>query len=266
MDEESRKQEARGFLLGGRLIPIKREGNKVFARTLRFGEEDKGETVHLNAGDQLIIPAGELVINSRAIDADVKKGLGGYAPVANTVWTWYRIVGEELGYFLFLFSLARRIDSTHLLWTHAIGELEDARTKYGIPERMGFYGALGVAEATIIALHRGIDMAFSLIDQFSLDIEISDNIESIRNTIKEMRDAFEHIDSRAKGRVGMQEKEDPDALTIFSQPDFMESGILSYKEYSLNFHDDIIEVLLQCREFIMQTIDARVKSKTTEEN
>ena len=86
MDENSQRQESGEFLLNTRLIPIRREGNKVFARTLRFGEEDTGEAVQLNAGDQLIIPPGELVIDSRVIDSQNMKGRGGYVPVANTVW------------------------------------------------------------------------------------------------------------------------------------------------------------------------------------
>ena len=85
------KQTQDEFLTSGRLIPIGREGNKVFARTLRPGEEDTGEVVHLEPGDQLVIPPGGLVIDSREIDARSTKGIGGYAPVANTVWTWYQI-------------------------------------------------------------------------------------------------------------------------------------------------------------------------------
>ena len=87
MEKDDSKQPEGEFLTAGRLIPIGREGNKVFARTLRLGEEDTGEVVNLEPGDELVIPAGGLVVDSRAIDAQSTKGLGGYAPVANTVWT-----------------------------------------------------------------------------------------------------------------------------------------------------------------------------------
>ena len=148
------------FLIGGRLVPIRREGNKVYARTLRLGEEDTGEVIHLNPGDQLIIPKGGLVVDSRQIDTQSVKGLGGYAPVANTVWTWYRIVGEELFFYLFLFSLARRIDAAHALWALAIQEREKAIREGAIPRRTGFFNALGTSEVAIIALHRGITRYF----------------------------------------------------------------------------------------------------------
>ena len=73
------------FMLGGRLIPTKREGNKVYARTLRWGEDDPGETVHLETGDQLIIPAGDLVIDTRQIDSMSPVGVGGYAIQSQTL-------------------------------------------------------------------------------------------------------------------------------------------------------------------------------------
>ena len=212
------------FLTSGRLVPIRREGYKVYARTLRPGEEDTGEGVHLNAGDQLIIPKGGLVIDSEEIDAQSAKGLGGYAPVANTVWTSYSIVGEKLFFYLFLFSLARRIDAAHALWALAIQEREKAKREGAIPQRSGFFNALGTSEVAIIALHRGITMVQSLIDKYCTDLELPDSVKKIRTAVEEMRNAFEHIDDRAEARVGMSRKVDLDALTIFDQPDFIESS------------------------------------------
>ena len=81
------------------------------------GEEDTGEAIHLEKGDKLVIPPGELVIDSRDIDEYYNpKGPGGYRPVANTVWSWYQVATERLGFFLFLFAFARRVDAAHALW------------------------------------------------------------------------------------------------------------------------------------------------------
>ena len=113
MDRAPIEQPGGEFLTSGRIVLDRREGNKVFVRTLRPDEEDTGEGVNIRAGEQLIFEAGALVINSREIDTHSVKGRGGYAPVANTVWTWYQIVGEQLGFFLFFFSLARRVDAAH---------------------------------------------------------------------------------------------------------------------------------------------------------
>ena len=100
-NDEAERQRGGEFLTSGRIVPVRREGNKVFVRTLRQGEEDTGEAVNVRAGDRVIFEPGALVIDSRQIDAQSTEGLGGYAPVANTVWTWYRVVGEEVGFFVF---------------------------------------------------------------------------------------------------------------------------------------------------------------------
>ena len=59
-------QKDDNFLFAGRLVPLGRKGNIVYARNLRPGEEDTGEVVHVKAGEELVIPAGELIIDSRA--------------------------------------------------------------------------------------------------------------------------------------------------------------------------------------------------------
>lgn len=84
-----RDQHQEAFLYSGRIVPIKRESNIVYARTLRRGdEEDTGEVVDLQPGDRLVIPKGEFQVDSRDIDEHFNpKGLGGYRPVANTVWS-----------------------------------------------------------------------------------------------------------------------------------------------------------------------------------
>lgn len=259
MEEKSNKQSDGEFLVGGRIVPVRREGNKVFVRTLRHGEEDTGGSVQLQAGHQLVFETGAFVIDSRQIDAQSPKGFGGYAPVANTVWTWYQIVSEKWDFVLFLFALARRVDAAHGLWVAAIQARNKAREEGGIPRRPGFFNELAMAEVAVIALHRGIKMVYSLIKTFNLELDMPDNIQEIRPAVEEIRHAFEHIDDRAQGRVGRSPKMHPDALTIFHQPDFFESSILRYKEHSLNFEEDVISALLACRELVMAAIDARAK-------
>lgn len=260
MNDYAETQPGGEFLTSGRIVPVRREGNKVFIRTLRQGEEDTGEAVNIRAGDRLIFEPGALVIDSRQIDAQSAQGLGGYSPVANTVWTWYRIIGEEVSFFVFFFALARRIDAAHALWALAIQERERANEEGAISRRTGLLNAMAAAEVAIIALHRGFTMVDSLIVRFRLDLEVPQGVRRIREAIREMRNAFEHIDERAEGRIGRSKEFDPEALTIFDQPDFISSALLSYKGYSLNFEEEVISALLECREFIMRAIDARASS------
>ena len=250
-------------LVLGRLVPVRREGKKVFARTLRYGEEDTGEAVHLEAGDQLIVAKGDFSINSRQIDEQSVPGLGGYAPVANTVYTWYNIIGgETLEFYLFFFSLARRIDAAHSLWTRATQERERGKEEGAIPGRIGYLNALASAEMAIIALHCGISMVATIVDKYCPDLEVPGSVKAISDTVAEMRKGFEHIDERAQGKVGRSGKDDFDALTIFDQTDFIESFVLRYKGLTLDFGVEILPALLDSRELIMNVIDFRASSQT----
>ena len=244
-----------------RLVPDGREGNKVFARSLRPGEVDTGEAVHVEAGEELAIRAGGFSVGSDEIDALSPLGMGGYAPVANTIWTWHQFKGEQLGYFLFIFGFARRLDAAHRSWSEAMKDRENAISEGGFARRAGFFNALATAEVTIVALHRATTMAETLVQKHCPDLAVPNEVQEIQPALKEMRDAFEHIDERAEGKVGMNRKLDSGALSIFDQPDFVESVVLRYKEYSLNFDGDVLAALLACRKLIVESIDSRALAR-----
>lgn len=263
MEGDTTSPSSGELLLTGRLVPAGRDGNKIFARMLRPGEEDPGESVHLNPGEQLVIPAGGLVIDSREIDAMSPRGLGGYAPVANTVWTWYAIVGEDPEFLRFFCALARRIDAAHGSWARGVRELERARQTPGIAGRAAALSAHATAESTIIALNRGITMVDSLKARFCPSLEIPESIEKVRTALQELRNAFEHIDERSEGKVGLGGKLQPEALSAFDQPDFRRSPTLHYGSHQLNFETDIIAALVDGREMLMQAIDERASQRSS---
>ena len=249
------------FLIAGRLVPLGRKGNIIYARSLRPGEIDTGEGVHVKAGEELVIPAGELTFDSREVDAYYNPARpGGYAPVANTVWTWYQIAPVKQGFFLYIFALARRTDAAHALWASAIQARDDAREAKGIPQRQGALNALATAEMALIALHRCFEMVYGLTEKFCPGLEVPDSVDKIRDPVTEIRHAFEHIDERAQGKVN-QHKTHPDALTIFNQPDFVNSSVLQYKTHILNLETEVIAALLDCREFIINAIDERAEDR-----
>ena len=261
VDDETQDSSAE-LLFHSRLVPDGREGNKVFARSLRPGEEDTGQGVHICAGEQLIIRADGLVINSDEIDALSPKGYGGYAPVANTVWTWYRIVGEQVGFFVYLYALARRLDAAHAAWELAMRERDKASSEGAIGQRIGFFRALSEAEVAIIALNRSMNMLLQFNGVFPLGLEIPDSLRKLEPTVKEMRDAFEHIDERAQGKINQRGKMDAEALTIFDQPDFIGASMLHYRGRDLHFYEDVLAALLSCRELVLKVIDLRAAAQT----
>ena len=249
------EQSPDNFLFAKRVVPVRREGNNVIVRTLRHGEEDTGESVEIREGDRIVIEAGGLEISTEEIDSWSPKGFGGYAPVADTVWTWYQIAPTQAGFFFFLFSLARRLDSTHSLWAQAVQEIQTQK------ERIQIFSALASAEMTVIALHRVIMMTKTLATDYCPDLEIPPNIQNIEVMVREMRNAFEHIDERAKGKPGKSESA-WDALTIFIQPDFTSATRLRYKNHVLDFDKDVKKALLDCRGMVMQAVDSRVPIDT----
>ena len=263
MTNESDKHDQDAFLISGRVVPIRRKGNIVYARTLRRSEEDTGEAVHLETGDRIVFPAGEFVIDSRDMDEHFNpKGPGGYRPVANTVWSWYRIAPERLGFFLFLFALARRTDAAHALWALAVEARDKARTDGGIPQRLAHFKALAAAEVAIVALGRCYRMVNALVDIHCPELRVPESVANTQEAVLEMRNAFEHIDERAEGEVGGG-RFDADALTIFNQPEFVMSSILQYKDHRLDFETDVIAALVDCRELVMEAIDARAKQQAS---
>ena len=111
----------------------------------------------------------------------------------------------------------------------------------------------------IIALGRCYRMVCGLIKNHCPELQVPDSVTKTLKAVQEMRNAFEHIDERAEGKVRPGGKVDSDAFTIFNQPDFVESSILRYKAHELNFESDVIAALVDCRELIMDAIDARAK-------
>ena len=254
--------EAGSFIYAGRLVEMKRDGNTVYARTLRRGEEETGEGLHVGKGERLTIPKGEMVIDSRDVDEYHNPvGVGDYRPIANTVWAWHQFVTEQLGFFLFFFALARRIDAAHALWASAIEARDSARERRGsVAAQQAHFAALGAAEITIIALGRCYRMVSGLVERFCPELSVPDSVVETSAAVKAMRDAFEHIDERAGGKVKIG-KLHPEALTIFDQPDFVASSMLRYRQHELDFESQVIRALVECRELLMDAIDARAMQR-----
>ena len=249
------------FLYAGRLVEAKREGNTVYARPLRRGEEDTGEGVDVPAGDRLVLI--EMDPDPRDVDEYHNPvGLSGYRPIANTVWAWHQFGTEQLGFFLFIFALARRTDAAHSLWATAIQTRDTARGEQGsISARQAHFAALGAAEMTSIALGRCYRMVDGLIEKFCPGLSVPDSVAETSAAVKAMRDAFEHIDERAVGKVKIGTLH-PEALTIFDQSDFVASSILRYRQHQLNFESQVIQALVDCRELIMDAIEDRVTQRS----
>ena len=85
-------------------------------------------------------------------------------------------------------------------------------------------------------------------------------VSNMKPAIKSMRDAFEHINDRASGMTGDRSRVDiQTAYSIFDQSDFVDSGVIVYGEYSLEFERGVLLLLLDCRKYLMDVLESRAK-------
>ena len=250
------------ILYVGRVVPAGSDKDTVFARSLRPGEDAPREVVNVPAGKKLVFRAGDLSFSSDEIDARSLKGRGGYAPVSDTIWTWYRMVGaEDQSLLMLLLATARRLDATHVFWSATMDALEQSRTLAGIERRSTLFRALAMAEVTVISLSRAVEMLYRLEEEFQLGLQIPEKIRSFRKTLRRMRNALEHIDDRALGEA--KDGTADSAMSIFIQPHFVDKGMLIYAGEGVLFTTGVPIALGQCREVIMSVIDLRPRCEMT---
>ena len=246
----------------GRLVPAGSEGNTVFARSLRRGEKDTGETIEVPAGKRLVIKPGDLSLNLHEIDSRSPKKRGGYALVADTIWTWYQILGaKDPKLLMMLLAAARRLDATHVFWSTTIDALEESATLAGIERRTVLFRSLAMAEVTVVSLSRVVTILYRLDEEFSLGLKMPQEIESSRDPLRRMRNALEHIDDRAIGaaRDGTADS----AMSIFVQHSFVDQGVLTYAGEDVVFTTEVPVILSRCREVLMNVVNLRPRCESS---
>ena len=242
-----------------RVVPVKREGRIIYGRTLNFEEPDNDEHIAVDRGDTLIFPLGSINVNITDVDRYSDRGPDGYAPVANTVWSWLIIppITQPREIYHYLIAAARRLDIAHM---HCVGALDGLRASSGqssfLKQRIGMFEALGHAESMSIALSR----AFRMIQNAKTKVAVPTEVNAIADRAHKIRDAFEHIDERAEGKA---HHEGPaDAMTVFDQSDFFQSGVLRYAGHSLDIAIEVVPAMVAARKFIVDVVAHEGSTKT----
>lgn len=241
---------ANDALLGIRIVPDGRDGNTVFARTLRPGEADDGTPVVLDssAGERFRFRQGFIVVSIEQIDRQSRTGPDGYSPITNTIWTWLHIAsGAQPDEYRYLLAASRRLDGSHAILTLVKSTLNEISGGF-IRQRERIYLAYSLAELLIVALGRAVDMVLGLRDNFTVQSTVPVDLVRKQASIRAMRNAFEHIEDRALGRV--HGKPHSDALSVFDQRRFLSDGVLRYGDYSLSVETDVPQILLSARQHI----------------
>lgn len=237
-------------LVAVRIVPEGRKGNVVFARSLRPEEDDDGTPVVVNPalGERLQFRSGAIQISIRDVDRHAKPEPDGYAPITNTIWTWLSIgnpVDPKL--FRYLLATARRLDGTHGLLAQTASIMANLSGGF-IGRREQLYRAISLAEILTVALGRSVDLLDGLPQQFSVTQPLPALINLKKGSIRQIRNAFEHIEDRALGQV--RGKPHLDALTVFEQRDFVGQGKLTYGPHSLDLRAEVPQMLMEARQYI----------------
>lgn len=205
-----------GFLFHMRVVPVRVEGTTIYARILRTDEIDDGRRVHAIPGGQITFEAGSVVAELDHIDDQAEPTPSGHVPLTPVLWTWLSIgIGHNEARTRFLLAAARRLDTANLLLMEVqerIGRLNQEGLA-GPAIRRNVFELVGCVEQAVIALGRAADMVLKTKAQVGSDVPIPQVLADAAEAVKDIRDAYEHIDERAAGKVWR--KPHSDALTIF---------------------------------------------------
>ena len=242
---------ANDALVGVRVLPAGRAGHRVLGRTLADGEHDSGEPVafYPYRGEELHFPPGSIRISLRDLERGNEPGGDGYAPVSNTLWTWLTFgAPADPALFRFLFAAARRLDTAHSLCGDVLAALTEQNEPF-IKARRRLFAALGLAETMCVALGRAIEMLRSVPSHLAVALTLPESVSAVLPALREIRNAFEHIEDRALGNV--HGKPHADALSIFDQRDLISRGVLRYGPHSLDLHAEVLPMLVEARRLVL---------------
>ncbi|WP_344593464.1 hypothetical protein [Actinomadura vinacea] len=241
------------FLFSCRIVPVKSEPGRVLARTLRHGEPDTGQRVHVRPGDQLKLV--DVTVHIDHIDSQESATASGHVPLTPVLWTWLSIgQGHDPTRTRYLLAAARRLDTANRL----LMVMEDRRNQLNQDELGGpqirrcFFDLVGAVEMAVVALGRAVDMVRQAPDLVGCTVPVPAQVVSSWPALHQIRNAYEHIEDRALGQVHQQPH--PDALTIFDQRQLLTHDVLVYGQHRLDVAEEIPNLLAEVRQFLKDAV------------
>lgn len=235
-----------------RIVPVRREAGAIFGRSLRPGEPDDGRRVHVRPGERLELPAGSVQISLDAIeefyrdlDPDRPHGLGAVLRV------WLKVAGVEPPELARLaLAAAHRLDAaTHLLHrATSTGEFLHRQDRVGGPQLVAAVDEyVHLVQEVVVALARCIALIERGREAVSYPIPRTDTIDRHSAALKDIRDAYEHIDERAFGQA--RRHHDERNLMIFDHALLVREGLIAYFDHRLHVAD-LTDVIVASRQAI----------------
>jgi hypothetical protein len=223
--------DVKGFMIGIPATQVRRDDfqRRIWLRTLRVEEMDNHQPARAPWGYDITFDAGSIALELEWIDRQFPVGDDGYAPLTNVVWTWMNIGVAPNSDVLSRYALAaaRRLDTAHRHFTIFSDDLNQLDPELPGPMmRQRIFQIMGEIEVFVIALSRAVDMATDINSLDGVSVPIPKSIVDAKKVLTKFRDAYEHIEDRAKGLV--RSKPHQDALTIFDWTPLFTEQVITY--------------------------------------
>jgi hypothetical protein len=246
------------FLIGARIVPVRREANRVFARTLRRDEQDNGDRVHVRPGDQVTFEEGAVVVELDTIDNAEAAAYpdARYVPLTPALWAWFLFGERDPVKVRYVLAAARRLDAASTLFEEVERRISELRQdgQAGPVIRRSFFGLVSAVEAAVVSLGRVCDMVVRASSLIGATTTVPPTIVTKQVDLNEIRNAYEHIEDRALGQV--RQKPHPDALTIFDYEAMLRHGHVTYAEHTLDVEENFPKLIAEAREFLKDVASA----------
>jgi hypothetical protein len=237
------------FLFSYRIIPVRSEPGRVLARTLRHGEPDTGQRVHVRPGDQLELV--DVTVELDHIDSQEIATDSGHVPLTPVLWTWLSLgEGHDPARTRYLLAAARRLDTANqlLMVMQDRRRLLDQEGLGGPQLRRHLFDLIGAVEMAVVALGRAVDMVRQAAASIGCTVPVPTQVTSSWPALHEIRNAYEHIEDRALGQV--RARPHAEALTIFDQRRLLSDAVLVYGQHELDIDREVPRLLAEVRQFL----------------
>lgn len=244
------------MIVAMRIVPVRREDGVVFVRTLRHREPDNGDRVHVRPGESVTIEAGAMSLDLAAIDAkeaSLYEDTSCYVPLTPVLGAWFAIGNShDPAKVRYILAAARRLDAAQSLLDR-VGELRVMISSDGLTAGQRRRHALDLVrtiEIAVVAIGRVSHMIQKARTTASIATAISSRLNDSHAAIKEIRDAYEHIEERAVGKVFRTTS--PTALEIFDYGELLLNHKIVYGSHSLDLVNELPQWIIDARKFLVE--------------
>jgi hypothetical protein len=118
----------------------------------------------------------------------------------------------------------------------------------GIRARDLIYEIIGAVELTFVSMYRAVYMASQLQEHFAVSAPFPTSVAEKLTKLKDIRDAYEHVEDRALGLV--RGKPHPDALSLFEFERLFRDRVVVYAGHTLDLDAEATQIFVQVRDYL----------------